>query len=128
LRNQFHPSILRKNFPKSRSSVPLAELDKNPSYHKKIEKVIQGKIPASPPDTVNLQDESPTIVFGPHIDDKEESVAPFYVTLNIHDKMLHNCMLDSGASHNLMPKVVMEKLGLEITRPYHDLYSLMLGK
>jgi hypothetical protein len=22
-----------------------------------------------------------------------------------------------------MPKVVMEKLGLEITRPYHDLYS-----
>jgi hypothetical protein len=59
----------------------------------------------------------------PHIDDKEEFVAPFYVTLNIHDKMLHNCMLDSGASHNLMPKVVMEKLGLEITRPYHDLYS-----
>jgi hypothetical protein len=32
-------------------------------------------------------------------------------------------MLDYGASHNLIPKVVMEKLGLEITRPYHDLYS-----
>jgi hypothetical protein len=32
-------------------------------------------------------------------------------------------MLDSGASHNLMPKIVMEKLGLQITRPYHDLYS-----
>ncbi len=32
-------------------------------------------------------------------------------------------MLDSGASHNLMPKAVMEKLGLEITKPYHDLYS-----
>ena len=32
-------------------------------------------------------------------------------------------MLDSGASHNLMPKKVMEKLGLDITRPYHDLYS-----
>jgi hypothetical protein len=54
---------------------------------------------------------------------RKNNVAPFYVTLNIHDKMLHNCMLDSGASHNLMPKVVMEKLGLEITRPYHDLYS-----
>jgi ribosomal protein L31 len=45
------------------------------------------------------------------------------VTLNIHDKMLHNCMLDSGASHNLMSKVVMEKMELEITRPCHDLYS-----
>jgi hypothetical protein len=32
-------------------------------------------------------------------------------------------MLDSGASHNLMPKVVMEKLGLEIIRTYHNLYS-----
>jgi hypothetical protein len=50
-------------------------------------------------------------------------VAPFYVTLNIHNKMLHNCMLDFGESHNLMPKVVMDKLWLEITRPYHDLYS-----
>jgi hypothetical protein len=32
-------------------------------------------------------------------------------------------MLDSGASHNLMPNIIMEKLGLEITRPYQDLYS-----
>jgi hypothetical protein len=32
-------------------------------------------------------------------------------------------MLDSVASHKLMPKKIMEKLGLEITRPYHDLYS-----
>jgi len=32
-------------------------------------------------------------------------------------------MLDSGASHNLMPKSVMEELGLEITNSYHDLYS-----
>ena len=32
-------------------------------------------------------------------------------------------MHDSGASHNLMPKVVMEKLGLEISLPYKDLYS-----
>jgi hypothetical protein len=32
-------------------------------------------------------------------------------------------MLDFGASHNLMPKVIMENLGLEVTRPYQDLYS-----
>jgi hypothetical protein len=31
-------------------------------------------------------------------------------------------MLDYGASHNLMPKVIMETLGVEITRPYQDLY------
>jgi hypothetical protein len=32
-------------------------------------------------------------------------------------------MLDSGASHNVMPKSIMDRLGLEITRPYGDLYS-----
>jgi hypothetical protein len=32
-------------------------------------------------------------------------------------------MLDSGASHNVMPKTIMDRLGLEITRPYGDLYS-----
>jgi hypothetical protein len=31
-------------------------------------------------------------------------------------------MMDSGASHNLMPKTVMEELGLEVTKAYHDLY------
>jgi len=32
-------------------------------------------------------------------------------------------MLYSGASHNVMPKSIMDRLGLEITRPYGDLYS-----
>ena len=37
--------------------------------------------------------------------------------------MIHNCFLDSGASHNLSPKAVMEALGLNITKPYQDLYA-----
>jgi len=32
-------------------------------------------------------------------------------------------MFDLGASHNLMPKTIMEKLNLDITRPYKDLFS-----
>jgi hypothetical protein len=31
--------------------------------------------------------------------------------------------MDSGASHNLIPKSVMDELGLEITKAYDDLYS-----
>jgi hypothetical protein len=57
------------------------------------------------------------------VEDRDDSSPPFYTSLNIHDKVLHNCLMDSGASHNLMPKVVMEELGLEVTRTYHDLYS-----
>jgi hypothetical protein len=57
------------------------------------------------------------------VEDRYDSSPPFYTSLNIHDKVLHNCFMDSGASHNLMPKIVMEELGLEVTRAYHDLYS-----
>ena len=74
-------------------------------------------------DCLNLQEERPMVVFGPHVEELDPSIAPFYVTLVIHDILLHNCMLDSGASHNLMPLAVMEQLGLQITRPYKDLYS-----
>jgi hypothetical protein len=61
-------------------------------------------------------------MFGTHIENNKDYVAPFYITFTVHDHLLHNCMLDFGASHNLMPKTTMENLGLEITRPYHDLY------
>ena len=64
-------------------------------------------------DSLNLQDDSPTILFGPHVDESiNEDVPPFYIILNIHDAILHNSMLDSGASHNLMPRKIMDKLGL----------------
>ncbi len=74
-------------------------------------------------DTINLKEEIPTIMFGPHVDGNNSVVAPFCVSLNVHDKIFHNFLLESGASHNLMPLVVMDKLGLDITKPFHDLYS-----
>ena len=75
-------------------------------------------------DTVNLQDDKPTIMFGPRVESSQENdVAPFYISLGIHNLFLHNVMLDSGASHNLMPKMIMDNLGLDITRPYKDMYS-----
>ena len=75
-------------------------------------------------DTINLQDDEPTIMFGPRVEiSQEDDVPPFYISLRIHSLFLHNAMLDSGASHNLMPKVIMDNLGLDITTPYKDLYS-----
>jgi hypothetical protein len=41
---------------------------------------------------------------------------------------LHNAMLVSDVSHNLMPKVIMDELGLDITRPYKELFSFDLRK
>jgi ribonuclease HI len=59
----------------------------------------------------------------PHFEYGSYASPPFYISLNVHDKILHNCLIDLGSSHNVMPKVVMKELGLEITKPYQDLYS-----
>jgi len=102
--------------------VPLTELVKNESYKAQITETLdigEGE------DTVNLNDDQPELLFGPEVNGKHQQVGipPFYISLNIHDKILHNVMLYSGASHNLMPKAVMERLNLDITRPYKDLFS-----
>ena len=48
--------------------------------------------------------------------------------MNIHNSILINAMLDSGASRNLMPRMIMDKLGLEVTRPYKDIFSFNYSK
>jgi ribonuclease HI len=103
--------------------IPLVELAKNPAYRKQIAKAMGVYELESQSDVINLEDDRPNITFGPHFEGSKDNIAPFYITLNIHDQLLHNCMLDSGASHNVMPKIIMEKLGLQITRPYGNLYS-----
>jgi len=76
-------------------------------------------------DMVNVEDDQLELIFGSALEgqSKDSDIAPFYINLRVHDFVLHNAMFDSGASHNLMPKEIMEKLGLDITRNYHDLYS-----
>jgi ribonuclease HI len=103
--------------------VPLLELVKNEGFKKSFLKVLQPTSHPSPSDSINLQDEKPAVILGPMVEGRDDSSPPFYTSLNVHDKILHNCLMDSGASHNLMPKDVMDELGLEITKTYHDLYS-----
>ena len=76
-----------------------------------------------------MTEDHPIIVLGPEIEETEdEGVPPFYTSLNVHDMILHNALLDSVASHKIMPKVVVDSLGLDITRTYKDLYSFYSRK
>jgi hypothetical protein len=108
---------------KIRIPVPLTELIKHGEFKKRFSDLMKSEASSPSTDCINLQDERPAVVLGPMVEDRDDSSPPFYTSLNIHDKVLHNCLMDSGASHNLMPKAVMEELGLEVTRAYHDLYS-----
>ena len=100
---------------------------KNQCYRNPVLKMIGVTTNQIPSYTVNLQEEHPKIFIGSALADKTESDSnsypPFYIMLTIHDHMIHNSLLDSGASHNLMPKEVIEALGLSITKPYQDLYA-----
>jgi hypothetical protein len=108
---------------KIRIPVPLTELIKHGEFKKCFSDLLKSEASSPSTDFISLQDERPAVVLGPMVEDRDDSSPPFYTSLNIHDKVLHNCLMDSGASHNLMPKAVMEELGLEVTRAYHDLYS-----
>jgi hypothetical protein len=108
---------------KIRIHVPLTELIKHGEFKKCFSEILQSKASCLPTDSINLQDEKLAVVLGPMVEYRDDSSPPFYTSLNIHDKVMHNFLMDSGASHNLMPKTVMEELGLEVTRDYHDLYS-----
>lgn len=68
-------------------------------------------------DIINVFNDELAILFGPSLEGspKDSEIPPFSLSLKLHDFILHNAMLDSSASHNLMPKVIMDKLGLNIT-------------
>jgi hypothetical protein len=83
---------------------------------------LQSEPSSRPTDSINIQYENPAVILGPLVEDRYDSSPPFYTSLNIHDKVLHNSLMESRAFHNLMPKTIMDELGLEITNTYHDLY------
>lgn len=52
------------------------------------------------------------------VNDKEQQDSkvkppPFYVSLIIGDQLVHNYMIESGASSFVMPKQIVDKLGIE---------------
>ena len=91
---------------------------------KQIEKDLKLNNPSNQSNTVNLANESVEIEVGSVVEEEpSDYTTPLYIKMMIHGKLIHKCMLDSSASDNLMPKVIMGELVLENTNPYHDLYS-----
>jgi ribonuclease HI len=103
--------------------VPVSELIKIPSQKERLLKAID-----APPKSIVEKQPTTTYQDTPVIlqnwDRKNEKNLPFYLSLLVNDKMLHNCMLDSRASSNVMTKKVMEQLNLRISRPYHNICAL----
>ena len=116
------PFNLQAEISKIKIVVPFNEILRIPKYRGQLSHMIKSEETS---DTLNLQDDKPEIMFGPWAQAslKSKDVPPFYISLTIHDMFLHIAMFDSCASHNFMPKTIMKCLGLDITRPYKDMYS-----
>jgi hypothetical protein len=97
---------------KIRIPVPLSELVNHEDFRKSLSKMLQCEPSFHSTNSINIQYENLAVIIGPLIEDKDDSSPPFYTSMNIHDKVLHNFFMYSGASHNLMPKTVMDELGL----------------
>jgi hypothetical protein len=82
--------------------IPFLELIKNEEFKSYFSKMMQPEPSSNFIDSVNLQDEKPVVILGPLVEERDDSSPPFYTSLNIHDKVLHNFLMDSGASHNLI--------------------------
>jgi hypothetical protein len=61
--------------------------------------------------------------------------SPFYISVNIMDKIAHYCLIDGGSGPSVMSKIIMEELGIyctnEITRSmlsYNSLQQMTIGK
>jgi len=109
------PFSFELEFQKLKISVPLRELVKSEVFRKPILDALELKTTQTSTDYVNLQDDKLGVVLSPMTEPVDNNSPLFYVSLTIHDKILHNCLLDTGASNNLMPKAIMEELGLDIT-------------
>jgi hypothetical protein len=55
-----------------------------------------------------------------------KNVPPFLLTFEIFNRNLHNCMADSGASSNVMPLSVCQKINAEV-KPF-DLKIIQLDR
>ena len=75
-----------------------------------------------PPSNNVVLEDLPVVLHS--VDPRKEYHSPFYVSLLVNDLLIHNCMLDSGASSNVITRKVMEQLNLRITRPYHNVCAM----
>jgi hypothetical protein len=64
-----------------------------------------------------LEEESPLVYQVGSMGPKYGEIAPFYVTLQVNDSLLHDCVFDPDDPTNIMTERIMHQLGLSISQP-----------
>jgi hypothetical protein len=61
----------------------MVELTKNLVYRKQITRMMNFSDMGSLDDVINLEYDKPNIIFGPHYEGSRDTIAPFFITLNV---------------------------------------------
>jgi hypothetical protein len=96
-------------------SVPLSKLIKITSQKEKVKKFLSCE---------EANEDSLLILQAMHWGRKNGSHSLVYITLIVNNLVLHNCIMDLGASTNVMSLNVMNWLGLKTTRPYRNVCAM----
>jgi hypothetical protein len=120
---QVYAGDLPQHFPKPSNN--RTNLSTSMAYILQKLKRIRGmfEIPYLTKQTLDNQqsfEETSTLLQTSHFEQNKQT--PFLTSLLIDDLYLHNCMLDSKSSVNMMSLKVMNQLGLEVTWPYTDVH------
>jgi hypothetical protein len=110
---------LKSYFSKSHISIPFLEFVNITSQRKKIKQIMglgEGKEESSNNTSVILKIVENGGLNGGH--------GPFYISLQVNNLLFQNCLLDSGASTNVMPLKTMQQLLLKVKRPYQNICSM----
>jgi hypothetical protein len=102
-------------FGKLNMIVPVMDMCNIPSVRKDVLKLLK----------VQAEKEDPPIIFNTmYLNQKKNNNPPFYLCLGISGLCLKNCMLEFGASTNVMSLKMMEQISLRMTWPYGNFYGI----
>ena len=57
---------------------------------------------------------------------KKGKVFPFFIYLESNDLIIHNCVVDIGTMHNIIPLSIIKNIGIDCTRHYKDGESIFV--
>jgi hypothetical protein len=98
---------------KLRITFPFMEVVKIPQQRENILKILD-----EPGSRMEAIVASPRKIQTTSVVKMRGKVPPFYISIENHDVVLHNCLVDSRAMNNIMPLEVMEALGMSCTKYY----------
>jgi len=90
---------------KSRIPTPLIDPVKNESSKRSVLEDLELKASQASNDYASLQIDQLVVFLSPTIRRGEVSSASSYVPMYVQDKILHDCPLGTGASHNSIPRL-----------------------